>query len=78
MLTAREKFVWDVVLMDAQTSQPEEYVFESYWSPNRDFITSESVAIAAAAEAGYLAGKIAKVPVSAVLREAAEVVEIHA
>lgn len=74
----REKFVWDVVLMDAQTQQPEEYVFESYWSPDKDFITSEAVAVAAASEAGYLAGKIAKMPVSATLREPAEVVEIHA
>lgn len=74
----REKFVWDVALMDAQTNQPEEYVFESYWSPDKDFITSESVAVAAAAEAGYVAGKIAKIPISATLREPAEVIEIDA
>lgn len=78
MITTREKFVWDVVLIDAETQNPEQYVFESYWSPNRDFITSDSVASAAAAEAGYLAGKRLKQPVSAALREPAEVVEIDA
>lgn len=76
MLVEREKFVFDCVIMDAETQQPEAYAFETYWSPNRDFITSESVAVAAAAQAS-VESRRKYLGVSAMQREA-DVVEIDA
>lgn len=72
----RELFVYDCVIMDVATQQAEEYEFRTYWSPNRVDLTE--VANAAAAEAGWVAGKVIKAPVSAALRAPAEVVSIEA
>lgn len=76
MLTDRTKFVYDCVIIDAETQNPEAYVVETYWDPSKDFVTSDSVAVTAAAEA-TVASKRKYLAVSAQQREA-DVVEIDA
>jgi len=72
----REQFVYDAVIMDAETQNPENFEVKTYWSADKDFITTEGIAVAAAAEA-TVASKRKYLPVSAQQREA-DVIEIDA
>jgi hypothetical protein len=74
MIGERELFVYDCVIMDAETTQPETAEFRCYWSPEK--IELSEVAIACAAQEGFPTKQI-KQGISAVLRDA-EVIELSA
>ena len=72
----RERFVWDCVIQpvtdQGPVGDPVEYEFSAFWSPARDFVTSEKIALSAAAEAFITSGRSRRfIPISAQLREAA-------
>jgi hypothetical protein len=52
----RQKFRWNVQLQ-GEDGEIVEVGFEAFWSPERDFITTESVAAAAAAREYVRRGK---------------------
>lgn len=52
----RDKFKWRVQVQ-RQDGEVGEVDFESYWSPDRDFVTGDSIANAAAAELSVASGE---------------------
>lgn len=52
----RTLFLWNVQLAD-EHSNVVETTFASYWSPERDYVTSESIALAAAAQETVTQGR---------------------
>lgn len=50
-MTTRKLFNYKVTLSDDRGSAPIDYTFATHWSRSRDFITEDSIGVAAAAQA---------------------------